>query len=633
MIQEIAPAVDEAAGPSSPRRGWPDLRGLIRSVPGRLSSSSSMVSVFAATSLVVFVLPLLLPGRPVQGISASYLAGFNNSIAILGASGLSVAVLLLTLRFSHSRIADRTLTEGRLAWSFVASVLAVSSVLLGLAGALVTAAHERYLGDAGYIIEQAATWSETGRHLYSGIEFAYGPLLLLPEVWLSRLGHLDMTPAYYAVLVFESVLGLLMLVFVLNELPIRPRLRQAALVLLALGAITPHLGLNYTYFRFCSPLALFLFGAKYGKSPLRTAVLLSVGVLLECAISPELAFALAIGILAYAGLRTWQSGPAWLLTGAVPLAVLAALLLTVGHDYLRMVATFSQGVYNLPIGPYPHILILLFALVWFVPVYLGRFVLFTAPGGAAMAGLYAVALATVPAALRRCDPLHVLFDGVGLFVLAFAAASHTAYRARVAWIVCFALFVVWEHRVNERLFSWRTAYTVQRIVLPHTPAPLRPAVIALTAIQNRSVVSVLRQPPEPDQIVDYPTLYRLVGNAPVAIPFEVPPVMEAELKATHHYQPLFQAFAVDMMDNTAERNTVEELAKFRWLLLPTERRLRDSQQTPANIGPIQGVRMYFRQRNAPVFVPGAIFEAGIDRDWTPIATLGRYTLYSHTATR
>ncbi len=602
-----------------------------RSSPFSSSSYVLFAVVACVAVLLVFVLPLFVPSAPVHGISASYLAGFNNSVAVLGATGLSVAVLLFTVYTNRPRtavIADPQPLTGKLSWTFTAVVVAFSSAILGTAGYVVHSGHERYLGDAGYIIEQASTWSETGRHLYAQIEFAYGPLLLVPEAWLSRLTHLDMMAAYVVVLVLESALGLLMLAFLLNHLPVQPRVRQGALILFALGALTPHLGLNYTFFRFGSPLAFFLLAASYARSPFTTAALFSLAIVADCAISPELAFALAVGVIAYAGLRTWHGGPRWLIAGIVPLAVLATLLLTVGHDYLRMVSTFSQGVYNLPIGPYPHVLILLFAVVWLVPVYLGRFVLFNTSAGAATAGLYAVALAMVPAALRRCDPLHVFFNGIGILVLSAAAASGLSRRACTAWMACLALLILWEHRVNENLFSWRTAYTVQRSVLPHTPAALRPAVIALTALPNRGVVPILhQQPPEADHVVDYSTLYRIIGNDPVAIPFEVPPVMETELKATHHYQPLFHAFGVDMMDGTAERNEIAELEPFHWVLLPTQRQLSGYLQTPTNVGPLQGVRMYFHQRHAPVFIPGTAFEAGIAHDWEPVTRLGIYTLY------
>ncbi len=591
-------------------------------------------AVLLTAVVLVFVLPLWVPVKPVYGISASYLAGFNNSAAILGAIALSVAVLSLAslAQRRHPPTQHVPVTDGPLTWHFAAAVIACSSVILGSAGALVTAAHQRYLGDAGYIIEQASAWSDTGRKLYSQIEFAYGPLLLLPEIWLSRLAHLDMTRAYFAVLVLESALGLAMVAYLLNELPIRPPLRQIALVLFALGAITPHLGLNYTFFRFASPLALFLFATRNRNSPWKSAALLAVSVALECAISPELTFALAAGCIAYAGLRTWQHGRVWLITGIVPLAVLAALLLGVGRDYLRMVSTFSQGVYNLPIGPYPHILILLFALVWLVPIYLGRSLLLTRPESARILGLYAVALAMLPAALRRCDPLHVFFNGIGIFVLSLVAASHAPRRTRIAWITCLALLVLWEHRVNEGLFTWRNAYTVQRIVLPNTPASLRPVIMAVTALPDRNALTILRQPPEPDQIPDIASLNRLVGNEPIATPLEIPPVVETALKDSHHYVPLYHAFGVDMMDDAAEQSCIQELQSFGWLLLPTDRKLSDYQQLPGNIGPIQGIRMYFRLRNPVLFVPGNIFEGAIARNWTPVQAFGPYTLYRRSGT-
>ncbi len=587
----------------------------------------AVVSVL--TVFLVFVLPLLIPGKPVHGISASYLAGFNNSVAVLATIGLSFAVLLGTFlqQRDHPDLAPPDFPSRTLGWRFTAAVITVSSAILGVAGALVTAAHQRYLGDAGYLIEQASAWSETGRKLYSQVEFAYGPILLLPEIWLARLTGTDITHAYFVVLVLQSALGLVFLAFLLNELPIRPRFRQIALILFALGAITPHLGLNYTFFRFASPLAFFLLALRAANTPLKCTALFSLAIILQCTIAPELAFVLASGILVYGCLRAWQSGPLWLVAGAVPSLVLAGLLLSVGHAYLRMVTTFSAGIYNLPIGPYPHILILLFAAVWLVPVYLGRTVSLGSPASARLLAFYIIALAMVPAALRRCDALHIFFNGVGLFLLSLAAVSQAALLPRRVWLTCLAFLVLWEHRVNEGLFAWRTAETVSEVVLPHTPAALRPVVIRLTALPDRNLIPTLRKPPKPASIPDMQALHQLVGNDPVATPLEIPPDLETALKSTHHYTPLYYAFGVDMMDEKAEHRAVDYLHQFRWMLVPTDRGLSNYQQYPKNLGPIQGIRMYFRQREPVLYDPGRAIESDLAQNWKPAATYGIYTLY------
>lgn len=606
-----------------------------RSPHPAFSSVLLAVVAFLATVLLVFVLPLFIPVKPVLGISASYLAGFNNSVAVLGATGISVLVFLATTFLNRQPypITGASAATGKLSGRFVLGVIAGSSAVLALAGAAVMAAHQRYLGDAGYLIEQASTWSDTGRHLYSQIEFAYGPLLLLPEIALSRIAHLSMTQAYFIVLPVESALGLWMVAWLLNQLPVRPHLRQATLVLLALGALTPHLGLNYTFFRFASPLVFFLFAVRRAGSPGRTALLLSFALILQAAISPELAFALAVGVLAYAGLRTWQSGAAWLLAGVVPLTVLAVLLLSVGHGYLRMVSTFSAGVLNLPVGPYPHILILLFALTWLVPVYLGRSALFRDTYGSSLLGLYAIALAMIPAALRRCDPLHVFFNGTGILILSVAAVSRSSRPARILWVGCLALLVLWEHRVNEALFSWRTAWTVQHAILPHTPTALQPAVVALTTLPDRNLGSFFSQPPVSEEIPDLHAIYAIIGSGSLAIPFEIPPDMETALKDAHHYSPLSHAFAVDMMDSTAERAAVTELDGYQWLLLPNPLQLSSYQSFPNRLGPLQGMRMYFHTREPILFTPGEIFDRGIAREWTPVRSFGHFTLYRHRRSR
>ena len=48
---------------------------------------------FGLAACLIFVLPLFVPMKPIQTVSVSYLAGFNNSVALFGAVGLSLLAL------------------------------------------------------------------------------------------------------------------------------------------------------------------------------------------------------------------------------------------------------------------------------------------------------------------------------------------------------------------------------------------------------------------------------------------------------------------------------------------------------------------------------------------------------------
>lgn len=601
---------------------------------------AALVLTLAVAGLCIFVLPLVVPVRPTDTISTSYLAGFNNTVATLSAAGISVLTLLFTLKTRHrtARVADKKIPhDDKLSLPYLAGVILVSAAVLALCGRFVAASHNRYLGDAGYFIEQATVRLCTGRSLYTQLEFAYGPLLLLPIVWLSRLLHLSVVAAYYLALVLEESAGLALLAYVLNALPIRGSLRKAALLLLAFGCITVHLGLNYTLLRFVTPYALLLL-ATSAESPWLCALLLSLSEVLALLVSPELGLALSIGILTFGGLRAWsaratagwrQAWP-WFATAAIPLAVLATLLLTLGRSYLRMAASFSQGAFNLPVGPYPHLLVFLFALVWLVPLGLGRFMHLRDPASARVFAVYATGLAFLPAALGRCDPLHVMFDGIGILLLGFFAVSRSSRRVRHAWVAAVALLMLWDHFVNERLFSLRTTEIARQAVMPHLPATLRHTLILAMAHRDPGLAHLLAEPRQPDFYLDTAALDAVVGKAPIATPIEISPLVEDQLRTSGHWSPGYYAFWVDMMNTAAEGRSIAEANAHRWMLLPADWKAdRLSLHLPGMAGIFQGYDLHYRLRNPIPYQPGVAFLANLHRQWTPVRQFGPYMLYEN----
>ncbi len=565
--------------------------------------------------------------RPLQTVSASYIAGFNNSAAILSAVGISVFVLLCVMwaeRHCRPSAIEDTQSQ-RLSARFTGGVVLAAAAVLLIAGWLVAASHMRYLGDAGYFIEQGTVRAETGRALYTQLEFAYGPLLLMPQVWLSEMLHCSMTAAYFAVFVFEAALGILLLAYVLNELPIQGSVRKVALLLFAFGAITPHLGLNYTLLRFVSPLAVLLFATR-DASLWRCALLLSVGELVELLISPELGLAMAVGVVVFGLLRVWQGGWRWLAAALFPLLVLITFLLTFGRPYLRMAASFSRGALNLPVGPYPHILVFLFALVWLVPFGLGRLVRPGEPPSSRLLALYATGLAFVPAALGRCDPLHVLFNGIGVLVLSLVAIRRSSRRVQTAWLSCIAVLVVWNGIVNELPFEQRTAEVLRQTVMPHVPLLIRTAVEHGLARKRADLAGVLSQQPKPEFHLDLAALEGIVGSAPVATPLDISPTVEDELQRTHHYHPGFYGFWVDVMNPAAERRSIDDVSECRWMLLPVAG-LGPNPHTLASLAMFQGFKLPYRPRNVSPYSPGLEFKNNLRQNWVAVRTFGPYVLY------
>ncbi len=596
--------------------------------PFRVSTLACFVCFTGA--LLIFLVPLLVPMRPVMTVSAAYLAGYNNQIAVILAAGLSVSVFAAGAWWQRA-IPAPVAKDGRpLTRSFVFCVVALSTFVLGLCCWLVAASHLRYLGDAGYIIEVATVKSDTGRALYSQLEFAYGPLLIDPEIWLSRWCHVSMTAAYYVVFLVQSALGLLMVAYILNSLPILGSLRRAAFLLLAIGAVTPHLGLNYTFFRFASPFAFLLLGMRQRRI-WQCALVLALGEAFELLISPELALAMGIGVLTFGILRLWVAGWRWSVTAILPLGTLVALLLIFGQPFLHTAANFSRGALNLPIGPYPHLLVYLFAVLWLVPFGLSHIAGFRDEVGAQRLAFYATSLAFLPPALGRCDPLHVLFDGVGFLLLSLIAISQSSLQARRTWVAALALLVFWNHWVNERLFDSRNAQVLREAVMPHLSLPTRDAICRVVSSHRPDLASVLGGKPQASQALDMQTLEVLTQGAPIATPADLPPTIERQLREARQYAPGYYTFGVDVLNVTAEQRTIADVNAEPFMLLP-QPLVPDNPHTLNRLRSFQGITLPYRTRNRPQYDPGTAFKRNLHERWVPVQRFGPYMLYRQAPT-
>lgn len=344
--------------------------------PGRSHAPSSALACLAVcllTALLVFALPFAVPVHSLPTISAPFVAGFSNRAAILSAAAIGVAVLVWSWRRPSpptTASAPQAVDAHQLRPALIGVVVLATCLLFAIAGSLVARSHLRYIADAGYFIEQMSSHAEFGRSLYTELEFAYGPLLFYPTVLLHRLLHTGWLTAYLLILMLDASLGLVLLAYVLNALPIHGHDRRFGFILLAIGALNPLLGLNYTLLRFLAPFAILLFGTR-SPSLTRTTLLFAAGEILLLGISPELGFAFLIATLASTGLNVWSHGARWLLLITAPVVGATVFLLLAGKPYLRMLNSFSHGALNLPVAPYPHILVFLFALVWLVPRALG----------------------------------------------------------------------------------------------------------------------------------------------------------------------------------------------------------------------------------------------------------------------
>jgi hypothetical protein len=585
--------------------------------------------VALTTALLVFVLPLYVPVAFTPTVSASYVAGFDNHTAVLAVAGMSVLVLLWTwFTCSAATANSEVLEDGRaeLHLRFMLVFVVINWIVDLVSAWLVARSHLRFTADLGYFIEQMSAHSDYGRHLYSQLEFAYGPLLFYPTTWIHWLLRCSWLTAYTTSLMLDQLIGLAMLAYCLNTLPLHARHRRLLFALLALGAINPLLGLNYTFLRFIAPLTAMLLCTRT-SSWVRSTAAFSVAGIVLLGISPELALAFLVGVACYTALQSYRAGRLWLLTFFVPVVTIAVVLFTAGQSYLRIFTSFSRGTLNIPVGPYPHIVIFLFAAVWLVPRAMGRLLPEAGRSSNRMVACYFASLGMLPAVLGRCDPLHVFFNGAGMFVLSAVGLWQLAKPVRVLWTVALIVLVCWVQWVNDSLYFDRTVDTLRLAVMPTLPKPMLDGILTGVGHASSELKDQLR--PSPDDVedaLDVAALEREVGSAQVATPMEVSPSVEDALKRSHHYRSDFYGFFVDVMNPQAEGRKIASLNQAQWALLPTEPEP-PYLETPQNIDGVQGFAFPYALRHPVPYPLGQAFNANLKKNWKAVREFGGYTLY------
>jgi hypothetical protein len=387
----------------------------------------------ASVTICFFWLPYHIPSQP--SLSDSFLFGFNNRacwlifLAFLGIFTLFAPPLRETSA-PGKPLARRTLRKA-LAGSFALST-AMYLWTRRLNG----------FDEAIYLIDRLRLLLE-GKVPFRDFEYAYGPGFLYGPACLARLLHLGAADAYGIFFVLVSLLGtyLLYVCLLWSDGQSAPR-RWVFLFLWTTSLLASlNFGVNYSLLRYDLPVFWMLWihraaTRKSGSSllPFALALLGYAVVLLD---SPELAVAFALGsslYLAYAGRLRIAAHAVAYAAMLLALAALSAAALQLG--LFRTMLAFRAGGFNFPVAPAAHILLFLVAAA-VVASQAGALVRKRANGTALP--LLAFSLLASAAALGRCDPGHVLLDGLPLFLGAGLALSamRAPWRAfvPVLWVV------------------------------------------------------------------------------------------------------------------------------------------------------------------------------------------------------
>ncbi len=577
--------------------------------PHGLWLAASAIAVCAAFG--IFVLPFFFPPTH-PALSASYGSGFNNRVATVAAGAASLATFFLawrsrwvlpwpaTMQTGHQP--DQRPVQGR----YLALALIACAAFMGGLGWLLTRSQLAY-HDNLYFMEYMDEAASYHLHIYKDFDFLYGPVLLyfpLAVQTLLRPFHAGTETSYFVALTVMEMLGIVLLYYTLEALPLSRTVKTVTLGLLTIGTLCPLLGLNYSLVRSLLPFSTLLsitrIGIARANRPVAIAGLLFLGELLQLAVSPELGVAFAAGACFYALVCALQGSRLYLVAAlAAPLAV-ATFLAAMGKLYLASVAQFAGGTFNLIIEPLPYILIFLAALIWLVPWMLGRLVKQGSPDATAMLSLFVVCMALAPAALGRCDPLHVFFNGADVYLLAIVAVSACAPDWRDLWLLLLGMSIVWMQAIN--------------LSLTH----------ATLAEATRTALKRAPQQHDLKWFRNFQALESHVQGASVSTPFLVPYSVEEELKRTGIYHPDRECFYIGIWDNESETARVRRLNATEWALVPAYPM--SAYETADSTRHVLGLGLRYRDRHPP-WVYGRLLLNDLATHWTPVSRNPDWTLY------
>ncbi|MGD0648189.1 MAG: hypothetical protein ABR971_09370, partial [Acidobacteriaceae bacterium] len=562
--------------------------------------------------------PFLFPSRYLQAVSASNLAGFNNEVAALAAATLGTIVFFLALKWPQIAVqADvgpaaelQVHNHGRISRRLVAAVILFWGVSVLLFGLTIIWLGVRYQYDWGYFLNRISAHADFGRKLYSQLEFPYGPWLLeFPIEVRAMLSpfHVSTAVAYLVTLVLEVMIGLLLLAYVINQLPMSKRWKAVIFLLIAAGMIVGNMGLNHTFVRF-TPQLVFLVLAWKCRRGWEAALWIFVGQAVCLGLSPEIGFAFLAGSFAFALYRCFTQGRSWAWAAAAPIVSAMLFLVNEGWAYLHRVGGSAQGAYSFPVEPLPLILVFLYALVWLVPVSLAEFFRQRRAEAPMLAAFYVMSLALLPAGFGRADPAHVYWNGLSVLLLSAVAISSRPRWQQMAWGGSLAIAIVWMCNVNLQV-NWYE---------------MRPVLAAEAGVCRHIVEG--RHPssrPKPDGGFDLQRLQSIVGHDPVATPYDLPVPVEESLRAAGQYAPSFYEFPYI----TDEDLQIEEFNQFKWALIP-EGGTYVYAERPENLKLALGIQLPYRTRR-PVYTVGLRFAQNLADNWKVRGTVGNYVVYEH----
>ena len=547
----------------------------------------------AATYAAVFVVPYRFPLRePV--LSDTWTAGSNNQVAAIGLALVSILVTLVCWYRTPPQVGYRS--EEQLSRAYLLGGIVAVVLWTAILGGLVARAH-MYWGDEGYFLNQLRAGLLFHRQIYTEFEFAYGPLLYLwPAAFIRTLTPLGITftASYLASLATMQSVGVALLFYTVQAMPLRRPFKASAFVLITFGTLNTLLGLNYSVCRFILPLAAVVLLCRQ-RSITMAALVAVCGEIACLGTSPELGVAFGGAAIVYGLYRGIAHEHRWLLIALAAIAGAGTFVAFAGSAYFFTLGNMAKGGFNLLITPAPQILALLVAAVVLAPLAVAKSLRQSADK-VLLLTFYIASLGMIPAALGRCDAIHTFFDGVGIYLLAFVAMNAASMRCRQIWIVAITLVFVFTQAKNFRLYQYRLGL-----------------VLRTNAVQE-------------DWGFDEAALRAAIGNAKVSAPILAPQRIIDDLTRTGQYVPGYFCGWVGVWDRAAETRQIAEMRRTEFALVALTDPVGPDPARDRQIDRIMRLGFANHARR-PDYIRGELLQSELKSNWIWRGRFGDYELY------
>lgn len=379
-----------------------------------------LVTLIIVSLLCIFVIPYYVPLSE-QSVSMSYDVGFNNKVGII----LVGFWAMLFVGFGLYRVKSfkqyapvvfsftEKISSRVLYWVLGITIFSIV-VLWMLVG-------RKTLGvlDAGYFIPHVYDLV-FGKEIYVDFEYSYGPLLVYIPYWLYVLLPISVSDGYFLCLILLQAIGVYFLYLLFSALNISCKEKKVIFILFVIIVFPYSLGLNYELFRFIFPLWGFFYLRKMERrtgciwSYILMCVLLSFLILLT---SPEFGIAFICTLLVYLLFslffsKNWY----YILPALLIIAVFWGVLMAL-PGYLHFLFVFTSGGMNWPFIPCLT-LIAFFISIFVISFFIGM-QLHQIKDNLFILSFELLVFSFIPAALGRCDPVHIIFNGMMVFVLSY----------------------------------------------------------------------------------------------------------------------------------------------------------------------------------------------------------------------